>query len=219
MDSFLATALPFWDALSEEEKDLLVNSIQKRNYSKNSIVYHVGTDCIGLKIVRSGMIRVFVYSSNGSEITLYRLKSKDICILSVLCTLKKLNLDINIEVEEEALVYIIPIDTYKKLLANKAVLDFDKISTEQRLTEVVSAFSDVLFFSVEKRLADLLIYYSNLHNSLSFPITHEKLAKDIGTAREVVSRTLKNLQNMNLVEITRGKVKIVDIDKLKSEIN
>ena len=219
MDTFLANVLPFWKNLSNSEKEMVVNSIQKRNYAANSIIHHIGVDCVGLKIMRNGMIRVFVYSSNGSEITLYRLKNNDICNLSILCTLKKLDLDINIEVEEDSLVYIIPIEIYKRLLINKAVYEYDKITTEQRLTEVVSTFSEVLFFSVEKRLINLLIYYSKLLKSDTLTITHEKLAKDIGTVREVVSRTLKNLQMMNLVELSRGKIKIIDINRLKNELN
>ncbi len=217
MEIFLPNALPFWNALEEDEKQLILNSVQKRNYAANSIVHHVGTDCIGMKIVKYGFIRVFVYSTNGSEITLYRLKSKDICVLSILCMLKNLNLDINIEAEEDSLLYIVPIDIYNKLLSsNKAVYDYDKEATAQRLTEVVSAFSDVLFFSVGKRIADILVYYSNLYKSDVISITHEKLAKDIGTVREVVSRTLKNLQDLKLVEVSRGQIKILDINRLKS---
>ncbi len=217
MEMFLPNALPFWDALKEDEKQLILNSVQKRSYAANSIVHHVGSDCIGMKIVKYGLIRVFVYSTNGSEITLYRLKSKDICVLSILCMLKNLNLDINIEAEEDSLLYIVPIDIYNKLLSNnKAVYDYDREATAQRLTEVVSAFSDVLFFSVGKRIADILVYYSNLYNSDVISITHEKLAKDIGTVREVVSRTLKNLQDLKLVEVSRGQIKILDINRLKS---
>jgi len=217
MEMFLPNALPFCDALKEDEKQLILNSVQKRSYAANSIVHHVGSDCIGMKIVKYGLIRVFVYSTNGSEITLYRLKSKDICVLSILCMLKNLNLDINIEAEEDSLLYIVPIDIYNKLLSNnKAVYDYDREATAQRLTEVVSAFSDVLFFSVGKRIADILVYYSNLYNSDVISITHEKLAKDIGTVREVVSRTLKNLQDLKLVEVSRGQIKILDINRLKS---
>ncbi|HBB29314.1 MAG TPA: hypothetical protein DC000_08715 [Clostridiales bacterium] len=209
MEMFLPNALPFWDALKDDEKQLILNSVQKRRYAANSIVHHVGSDCIGMKIVKYGLIRVFVYSTNGSEITLYRLKSKDICVLSILCMLKNLNLDINIEAEEDSLLYIVPIDIYNKLLSNnKAVYDYDREATAQRLTEVVSAFSDVLFFSVGKRIADILVYYSNLYNSDVISITHEKLAKDIGTVREVVSRTIKNLQDLKLVEVSRGQIKM-----------
>lgn len=219
METFLPDALPFWNALKEDEKQLILNNVQKRSYAKNSIVHHVGSDCIGMKIVKYGLVRVFVYSTNGSEITLYRLKSKDICVLSILCMLKNLNLDINIEAEEDSLIYIVPIDIYNKLLSNnKAVYDYDREATAQRLTEVVSAFSDVLFFSVGKRIADILVYYSNLYNSDVISITHEKLAKDIGTVREVVSRTLKNLQELKLVEVSRGQIKILDVSKLKSTI-
>ncbi len=219
MEMFLPDALPFWEALKEDEKQLILNNVQKRSYAKNSIVHHVGSDCIGMKIVKYGLVRVFVYSTNGSEITLYRLKSKDICVLSILCMLKNLNLDINIEAEEDSLLYIVPIDIYNKLLSNnKTVYEYDREATAQRLTEVVSAFSDVLFFSVGKRIADILVYYSNLYNSDVISITHEKLAKDIGTVREVVSRTLKNLQELKLVEVSRGQIKILDVNRLKSII-
>lgn len=219
MEMFLQKSLPFWEALKNDEKQLILNNIQKRSYDANSIVHHVGTDCIGLKIVRQGLVRVFVYSTNGSEITLYRLTSKDTCVLSILCLLKNLNLDINIEAVEDTVIYIIPIDIYNRLLnSNKAVYDYDKETTSQRLTEVVTAFSDVLFLSVGKRIVDILVYYSNMYNSDVIQITHEKIAKDIGTVREVVTRTLKNLQDLNLVEVSRGQIKILDINKLKSTI-
>lgn len=219
METFLPNAIPFWDELSEDEKQLILNNIQKRNYDANSVVHQVGTDCIGMKIVKYGLIRVFAYTTNGAEITLYRLKANDICLLTVLCKLKNLNLDINIEAEEESFIYIIPFDIYNKLLnTNKAVYIYDKESTSERLTEVVSSLFDILFFSVGKRIIDNLVYYSDLYKSDTISITHERLAKNIGTVREVVTRTLKNFQDLNLIEVSRGKIKILDMNKLKNTI-
>ena len=86
------------------------------------------------------------------------------------------------------------------------------------MTEVLSAFSETLFFSVGKRIVDSLVYYSEMYNSSIIYVTHEKLAKDIGTVREVVSRTLKRFQELNLIEISRGQIKILDIDKLKNTL-
>ncbi len=219
METFLPNAIPFWDELSEDEKQLILNNIQKRSYAANSVVHQVGNDCVGMKIVKYGLIRVFAYTTNGTEVTLYRLKGKDICLLSILCKLKNLNLDINIEAEEESFIYIIPFDIYNKLLStNNAVYIYDKESTSERLTEVVSSLFDILFFSVGKRIIDNLVYYSDLYKSDTISITHEKLAKNIGTVREVVTRTLKNFQDLNLIEVSRGKIKILDMYKLKNTI-
>ena len=122
MEILLPDALPFWNELREDEKQLILNNVRTRSFAANSIIHDAGSECIGLKVVKYGLVRVFVYSSNGSEITLYRLRSNDVCVLSILCTLKNLNLGINIEAEEDSLIYIIPLNIYKRLLdSNKAV--------------------------------------------------------------------------------------------------
>ena len=90
---------PFWEKLSEEDKDLLCQSSSLRHFEKQQPV-HSNASCSGVFIVKSGRLRVYILSEDGKEITLYRLSPGETCMLSASCVLQSITFDVYIDAEE-----------------------------------------------------------------------------------------------------------------------
>ncbi|MCX7658116.1 MAG: Crp/Fnr family transcriptional regulator, partial [Oscillospiraceae bacterium] len=175
------------------------------------------SDCIGAFLVKEGEIRVYMLSEDGREITLYRLGKGEVCMLSASCVLKNITFDVHISVVRDSEIYHISTSTYQKLIdSNIYVENFSYKIAMDRFSDVMWAMEQILFMSFDKRLAIFLIEESRKNNSETINLTHEQIAKYMGSAREVVSRMLKHFSNEGLVELSRGGVKILDKNRLKA---
>ena len=146
---------------------------------------------------------------------MYRLFERDVCIFSASCILKSITFDIFVEVEKPTEAYLIPTALFLKL-SNEciAVQAFTNDLMASRFSDVMWIMEQALFSSFDKRLANFLLDQVNIEGRNTLKITHERIANDLGTAREVVSRMLKYFQNEGLVDLGRGTIKIQDREKL-----
>ena len=176
---------------------------------------HNGEDCTGLLLVKNGQLRSFILSESGKEITLFRLFERDVCILSSSCMMRNITFDIHIEAEKNSEILIMPAGVFKQLSdANPAVKDFQTEIISARLSDVMWVMEQVVFMSMDKRLATFLLEQSSIEGSDELTITHETIARNMGTAREVVSRMLKYFENEGLVALTRGRITLTDRKRL-----
>lgn len=211
MRQMLESVLPFWEVLTDNDKTHIIDTLQLHDFKKNDIIYHAGQGQIGLKLVVKGRVRVFISTPDGNEMTLYRLSERNVCVLSIACMMNIYQIDINVLAEQDSVLCMIPKDVYDDLLDKyKEVREFSNHILTERLGGIINIVSDLAFVKISKRLADNLIEHSKLNHSDTFSITHEELANDIGSAREVVSRTLKHFENLELVSLGRGKITIID---------
>lgn len=217
MREFLKKVLPFWEELEETHKYLVLDTIIVRNFKKNDKFYHVGNEDVGLMIVHAGRVRVFIASEDGNEMNLYRLLEGQASALSLASMMHQYNIDINMQAEEDLEGYVIP-ERICTILSEEypAVKAFIHEIMVNRLGEVIGIVSSLVFKKVPKRLADKLLYHRKLQDTLTISITHEELASDIGSAREVVSRTLQQFKKRKLIEAGRGKINIMDELGLKN---
>lgn len=206
---------PMWDKLSTDEKTLLKSHALLRQAKKGDILHSGSADCVGLFVIQTGMLRAYINSSEGREVTLYRLFEGDICLFSASCVLSSVSLDIFIQAEKDSEFWLIPPNVYKSLMESSAAVAgyTNKIMTE-RFAEVMWLIDKILFSSFDRRLADFILNESSIEQSDTITITHEKIANHTGTAREVVTRMLKYFQLEGIVELSRGKIKITDYKKL-----
>ena len=213
---FANEVLPFWDALSDSERTILLNRMSKLYYSKGQII-HSGDDCTGLLLVRSGQVRTYILSESGKEITLFRLFDRDVCILSSSCMMKNITFDVQVEAEKDSEMLLIPTVVYQKLSdTNMAVKDFTNEIISSRLSDVMWVMEQVVFMSLDKRLANFLLDQYSIQGTDQLLITHETIARNIGSAREVVTRMLKYFQNESMVLLSRGMITLIDRKKLNS---
>ncbi|MDW5298561.1 MAG: Crp/Fnr family transcriptional regulator [Sedimentibacter sp.] len=213
---YITDHLSFWDKLSVVEKDLFKNNVAKVTYKKGENLHSTDNDCLGLLLVQSGELRVYILSEDGREVTLYRLSEGDSCVLSASCILNNITFDVLINAECETDVLLLNIATFSRLTKeNIYVENFAYKNTVDRFSDVMWAIEQILFMSFDKRLATFLLDEMSKTKSSEINLTHEQIAKYVGSAREVVSRMLKNFEQLGLLKLSRGSIQIIDKDKLK----
>ena len=214
--SFVVLALPFYNSLSLEEQQGLENQIVFKTFRKGESMHRGSEDCAGLFLVKTGHIRVFMLSESGKEITLYRLFSRDICIFSASCMLADINFDVFIEAEVETQALVIPAEEYFSLQKKvPAVSNYTTGLLSSRFSEVMWVMEQVMFQSFDRRLAGFLLNQSAIEESDTLKITHETIAKHLGSAREVVTRMLNYFQEEGMVTLSRGGITITDRKKIQ----
>ena len=167
--------------------------------------------------VHSGCIRVYIMSDEGKDITLYRLHKGDMCMLSASCVLKTITFDVFIDAEEDSECFVISGPAFARLSEqNPEIKIFSLETAVSRFSNVMWVMQQILFMSVDKRLAIFLSGELSRTGSDIIPLTHEQIAKYIGSAREVVSRMLKYFANEGIVEVSRKGVKVLDKERLHS---
>ena len=215
MEKLLQNSFPFWDSLSEEEKKEMLGSVTKTDCPKKTALHFGGGECAGVQIVGKGRVRVFITSPGGGDITLFRLLDGDVSILSAACMLNGMDVELDMEMETDCVIYTIPKKVYRKLYdENSAVKDYTMEMISEKFSDIMWLFNQFVFSNVASRIAGALLEHRGITGSDELKVTHETLAKDAGTAREVVTRILKQFQTDGLVRLTRGKVEILDARRL-----
>ena len=206
---------PIWDKLTPEQQNKISKAIVYRHIEKGTMLYN-GLDCTGLLLIKTGQLRAYILSDEGREITLYRLLDGDICLFSASCIMNSLQFTINIVSEKNSEVWVIPPDVYKNLMENSAaVANYTNELMASKFSEVMWLIEQIMWKSLDKRLAAFLVEETSLENTTSLKITHEIIANHLGSAREVVTRMLRYFQNEGIVKLTRDTVEILDLQKLK----
>lgn len=207
---------PFWNKLSEEEKKALCLQTSFAEYDKGENIHGNTGNCTGAILVKSGILRAYMLSEEGKEITLYRLYPGDICMLSASCVMQSITFDVFVDAEVKSEVYIISSGGFAKLMEeNVYVENFALKTATERFSEVMWAMQQILFMSFDRRLAVFLLDELAKEGGDSIKLTQEQIAKYMGSAREVVSRMLKYFSTEGLVEVARGGVKVLDKPRLK----
>ena len=215
--SLLEKSFSFWDKISDLEKAALMDNISDIKYEKGTCLSGSDDSCAGVFLIRSGTLRVYMLSEDGKDLTLFRLNPGEICILSASCVLKLIRFEVLIEAETECRILVVNAGFFSDLAArNIWVENFSYKVAAERFSDVMEAIQRIFFLSVDKRLANFLLEEIERNNTNVVPVTHEQIARYIGSAREVVSRTLKSFYVLGAVELSRGGIKIVDKKLLQS---
>lgn len=176
---------------------------------------HEGCGRIGF--VLAGVVRVFKEHPSGRSITLYRLGAGDSCILSMTCALSHPIHQASAVVEEEASLLMITTEEFRNLVARSSeARDYVFSLFASRLTDVLLLLEEVVFHRMDERLAALLLEHSARAGSDTIDTTHERLADEAGTVREVVTRILRDFVQRGAIEVQRGKIVILDKKTLAS---
>lgn len=214
------TLLPVWDKLDEKQQNLLIDTSSVHKFHKGNLLHSGSAECTGLFLVLSGQLRAFTVSTDGREITLYRLFELDICLFSASCIMNSIQFDVSISVEKDAKVLIIPSDVYKSIMEISAPLaNYTNEIMASRFSDVMWLIDQIMWKSFDKRLADFLLSESNIEGTDTLRITHEEIGRHLGSPREVVTRMLKYFVNEGLVSLSRGTIQIIDKKKLSDIVN
>lgn len=205
---------PFWDQLADDEKNLFCSYSAIKTFKKGESISRT-EQCAGFVLIKSGYLRIFILSEEGREITLYRLPAGSICVFTAKCVLDSITFNVFIEAEENTELIVLNSKMFHAVAEkNIYVKAFGYQLAAQRFSEAMWTLQQILFMRADKRLAILLIDEMEKNNSCEIKLTHEQIAKYMGSAREVVSRLLKYFTDEEIVKLTRGKVKVINKQKL-----
>lgn len=203
---------PFLRDVEDEILDLFFKRIIFNNYEAGQNLFNDKVSCIGFSFILEGRLRIYKIGEDGKEVTLYRIGKGDSCFNTVLCALTDSEEISFADVEENAIIAILPMDLFKKYLVNNSsFLKYMFKNLYNRFENVVEGLQKVTFDSIENRLINYFnVKLEDNNGARIIYTTHEKIAADIGSSREVVSRSLKILERRGLLELGRGKIKIKD---------
>ena len=206
-----APYFPVWDKLTPSQQQTLQNSITRRSAKKGTILHNGSGDCAGILLITAGQLRAYITSDEGREITVYRLFDQDVCLFSAPCMMPSLQFELTIVAEKDTDFWLIPPYTYKALMTESAPLaNYTNEIMATRVSEIMWLVEQVMWKSMDRRVAAFLLEESVIEGSSVLKLTHETIANHLGTHREVVTRMLKYLQSEGAVKLTRGTVEITD---------
>ncbi len=215
----LKEIIPFWDVLSDTEQEWIATVTRPVKFNKGSFITNGMEDCLGALFITKGQLRTYITSEEGREITLFRLNVGDTSVLSASCVFDQLAFDVSICAMQDVEAILLPSKFLDQLKSQNVYVDlhFSKLMNEQ-FSDIMWAMQQILFFGIDKRVAIFL--WDELarakDNVLHF--TQEDVAIIIGSAREVVSRILKVFAEDGIVELGRGKITILDKNRLRDLI-
>ena len=185
--------------------------VHRMDLSVGTYVFRENEGCGRIGFVLSGSIRVFKEHDTGKSITLYRIGAGDTCILSMSCALSNPIHQASAIVEEEATVLTISTEDFRALMdTSNEARDYVFSMFATRLTDVMILIEEIVFRRMDERLAGILIDHAARHHTSTINATHEKLAEEAGTAREVITRILRDFAARGWVELQRGSITITD---------
>ena len=216
MESMLRD-LPFWDDLTKAEQETVAGSMQKKHYPAGSVIHSREQACLGLIFVVSGEARTFMLSEEGREITLYRLSPGDMDVLSASCVLSQITFETQLVADTDCTLYVLPAVTLSALKDENIHVRcfiFEKLGN--RFSDVMHGMQRILFTRVDVRIAEYLRDTVRETGSATVHITHEQLAREINSSREVITRILKQFEKTGAIKAGRGRIEVLEASLLPS---
>ena len=203
------TYFPLWDQLDAAQRDRLLGGLTLREVEKGTLLSSGGADCTGLLLVGAGQLRAYLLSDEGREITIYRLFDRDMCLFSASCILRSIQFQVTIEAEKDTSLWVIPSEVYRGIMEESAaVANYTNELMASRFSDVMWLMEQIMWRSLDKRLASFLLEEAAIEGSGELKITHETIANHLGSYREVITRMLRYFQNEGMVKLARGTVTI-----------
>ena len=210
----LACAFPFWAQLTADEQEMLCRYTRPVHYRKGARVHSPLESCVGILLLRTGQLRAYLLSEDGRDVTLYRLFGGEVCILSASCVMDSVNVDLYIDAEEDTEALCISAGIFRRLMQqNVYVRCYAYQLTAERFSDTMWTMQQILFMSADRRLAIFLTDELAKTGGDEVRMTHDQMAKYMGSAREVVSRMLKYFAQEGWVRLYRGGVQVLDKPK------
>lgn len=213
----LSDQFPFLEGGEPSFVRLFFNSTSIVHLEADQPICQQGMQCSHLALVTKGSARVYKIGENGREITLYRIGPGESCILTASCIMNDRPFPAFAMSEQpiEALI-ITSADVVRWSSDVPAWRNYLFRLISDRLSDVISVVEEIAFRRVDRRLADYLLQRTKITDD-SIQITHQAIASDLGTSREVISRILKDFEQQGMISITRGAIYLSDRQCLKKK--
>lgn len=202
--------LDFWDKLDDTTKDYVCENTYEVTYKPGENIHNGDCLCVGVIFVQSGVLRVYLMSEEGKEVTLYRVEDGETCVLSASCVLTEITFDVHVDSETETKAWVLSSGAFADLIERNIYFEnYQNKLKAQRLSDVIWTMQQILFYSFDKRLA-IFLYDELIKNGPVVTYSHLEIAKYLGSAREVVSRMLKYFEKEGILTVSRKEIIITD---------
>jgi CRP/FNR family transcriptional regulator len=205
MDATLAGLYPVLQALPAPLRERCAAEIQAMTVPAGTVLFDDRQPCQGFPFVLAGGIRVLKLAANGRELPLYRVLPGESCIITSSCLLGHTDYNARGVAESETALALMPRALFDRLLAEPPFRDFVFHLFTERIAELMQLVEAVAFRKLDQRLAHLL-----LGKGRQLHTTHQQLADELGSVREMVSRLLKGFADQGLVRLGREQIEILD---------
>lgn len=197
--------------LESTTKEILAKFARIIEAPVGTIGYHEGDACNAYVMRLAGKSRVYKMSASGREILLYRVAAGETCVITTTCLLGNSDYPASTIVEEAIRDVIIPAAAFNQMMIDSKVFrTYVMTNYGALISDLIVLLDEVAFHSLDARLAKVLLDA----NSTQITRTHQQIADELGTAREVVSRQLKRLEVKGAVSLGRGSIEVIDRSSL-----
>lgn len=208
--------LPFYKHLTEKQAELVLDSSEIRTYKKGEVITGLINHCVGPFLILEGEVRAIIDDENFREITLFELRENEMGLLSASCVMEHITFDAKFVVERDSVLLTVKSCAIKKIMEENIEVRCSIFETlTDRFSLCMTTLHWLLFTRYERRMAAFLVERYVYTGETEFNITQEEIAKMTSSAREVAGKTIRQFAKEGMVEYGRGKIKILDIQKLK----
>lgn len=211
----ISQALPLLQtAQSDVIRDFKANAYYAKIPSGRDIFVE-GDQVDGIALMMSGVVRVYKLGESGREITLYRFGEGESCVITANAILNQQDFPAIAQVEKDAEAVMIPAEVFSDWIRKyNPWREFVFNLVSNRLVSVMEIVDEVAFQRMDRRVASFLLDRSKIQNPIA--ITHQEVANEIGSSREVISRLLEDFSSRGMVRLSRGEIEILDFEGLKT---
>lgn len=188
---------------------------QLYEFPQGSVMMRPGEASPGFVLIAKGCMRVYQRAQNGREIALYRAQAGEICLLTLANLLNNTTYSAEAMAEEAVSAVIIPLADFQKALKDSEEFRLTLFATlSLRLSDMMHLIGRVAFQPLDMRLANLLVQRFEEDKATLLRVTHQKLAYELGTTREVTSRLLKEFEQLGCIRLNRGSIELLSVKDL-----
>lgn len=206
----------FLQRAESSEREALIERLSIVTLPAGHAICRDGAHCSHLPLILEGTARIYKIGENGREITLYRVEVGESCVLTASCVLSQRPFPAFAECETAVTAALVaPEQVGQWITTCPPWREFIFTLFAERLDEVFGVIDAVLFQRLDQRLASFLLRRIGTKPLQSIQITHQELAAELGSSREVVTRLLKDLEGARLVQTGRGRIDLLDIRGLE----
>jgi CRP/FNR family transcriptional regulator len=203
-----------WKQLFPQFEPGLIEIIEKeavqRSYNAGDIIMRTGQYIKSTALVLEGRIKIYRENQDGGEFLMYYLEPGQACAVSMICALQSETSEIMAKAEEETEVLMIPVQLMDDLMNKyKSWYQFVIQTYRSRFDELLSVVDNIAFHNMDERLEFYLKRYADKTGKKVMEVSHQQIADDLNSSREVISRLLKKMEQRNLVKLHRNMIELV----------
>ncbi len=209
----------FYNEAALPLKEQLLQTANKVDLAPGRFFFHEGDTCTQVVLVGKGDIRIFKTAESGREITLYHVQAGDICLLTSLTLVTEQVYPASARVMLPAEVLLFPASTFRKWITEHQVIRQLAFKTiMHRIVDMMVLIDEIMSRKIDHRLAEFLLKHfdSEQPHAMSLHLTHEQIATELNSVREVISRTLKKFERQGVITLSRGRIQLLNPSSLQS---